>query len=297
MDPAWEFAVAPPGLAPGVDSVVGYRAYAPPPLHRGRPSSRLTFIVSLDEGVRVADDPAGLPAAAPLPVLLGGLHQRATYVGQGAGQAGVQLAVHPLAARALFGVPAGELLQAGYDGTPLLGRTARSLPERLAEAPGWAAAFGVVADLLAGRASDARGRLRPDLSRAWHLLEASRGQARIDRVAADVGLSTRHLGALFRRELGRSPKEVAGLMRFEHAMARIEAGVRHHGRPDLARTAAVAGYADQAHLTRDVTHRLGLSPTAWVAAELRNVQDRPVDDLRPWSHDDEPLPLPDPARR
>src|SRR5947209_7082470 len=48
----WEFVTAPPRIAPGVASMVGYRALrAPGEMHRGMPSSTLTFIVSLDDGV------------------------------------------------------------------------------------------------------------------------------------------------------------------------------------------------------------------------------------------------------
>src|SRR5690606_7750320 len=106
----WDFAVAPPRTAPGVTSMVGYRALAEPaPDHLGLPSSRLTFIVSLDEGVEAAADAAALKRARPAPIVLGGLHLSASHVRQRRDQAGVQLAVHPLASRALFGVPAAEL--------------------------------------------------------------------------------------------------------------------------------------------------------------------------------------------
>jgi hypothetical protein len=53
--PAWEFVVAPPRSAPGVVSMVGYRAVdVPDAVHRGLPSSLLTFMVSLDDGVEAA---------------------------------------------------------------------------------------------------------------------------------------------------------------------------------------------------------------------------------------------------
>jgi hypothetical protein len=96
----WEFIVAPPRSAPGVTSMVGYRALeVPAAVHRGMPSSMLTFIVSLDEGVEAADTLDGLPAARPKPLILAGLHVRASYVLQRRSQAGVQLAVHTLASR------------------------------------------------------------------------------------------------------------------------------------------------------------------------------------------------------
>jgi hypothetical protein len=69
----------------------------------------LTFIVSLDDGVEAAESAETLLAARPNPLLLGGLHVQAAHIRQRTGQTGVQLAVHPLAARALFGAPSAEL--------------------------------------------------------------------------------------------------------------------------------------------------------------------------------------------
>ena len=41
----------------------------------------------------------------------------------------------------------------------------------------------------------------------------------------------------------------------------------------MAGLAARAGYSDQSHLTREFVRFAGLPPTAWVAAELANIQD------------------------
>jgi hypothetical protein len=101
----------------------GYRALKTPgEVHRGMPSSTLTFIVSLDDGVEAAETAEALPAARPNPLLLGGLQVQAAHVRQRRGQAGVQLAVRPLAARALFGMPGAELSPTAVDGTTVLGR-------------------------------------------------------------------------------------------------------------------------------------------------------------------------------
>ena len=145
----WEFVAAPPHSAPGVVSMVGYRALdVPDVVHRGLPSALLTFIVSLDEGVEGAACAAALATARPVPVLLGGLHVEASQVRQRRGQAGVQLAVHPLAARALFGVPSVELSVTDFDATVVLGRQAVELRDRVSEARGWREAFSLVTGTL-----------------------------------------------------------------------------------------------------------------------------------------------------
>src|SRR5690349_4475761 len=110
-------ATAPCGRLPGVRSMIGYRALdVPDRTHLGMPSANLTFIVSADDGVEAAPDVSRLPLARPQRVIVGGLHLRASHVRQRRGQTGIQLAVHPLAARALFGVPAAELSVDDFDG-------------------------------------------------------------------------------------------------------------------------------------------------------------------------------------
>lgn len=283
----WDFITAPPRSAPGALSMVGYRALqVPRTVHRGMPSSRLTFIISLDDGLEVADAPEALGAARPTPLLLSGLQVRATHVRQRRGQAGVQLALHPLAARALFGMPSAELSCADLDATTVLGRHAIELHERALDARQWQDAFALIAGYLAGawqRREDAT--VRPEVAHAWHLLASSRGRAPVSAVADIVGVSARHLTTLFRREVGRPPKTIAMLMRFEWATAMIAESVRRHGLVDLAAVAHKTGYSDQAHLTREFVRFAGASPRRWLAEEFRNIQDGGHPSESCWEHD------------
>jgi AraC-like DNA-binding protein len=305
---------APRGMAPGVSSMVGYRSpAAPSAVHRGLPSSRLTFIVSLDQGVEAGATETEARSARPNPLLLAGLHTTASHVRRERAQCGIQLAVHPLAARTLFGVPAAALPVSGYDGAEVLGRWAVELQEQLAEAwdgggsgtardrtaeadpagsracgsgpvgpagrtesSPWADLFARTAQaLLASRTAhaDSAPAVRPELRRAWHLLERSGGRASVRELASDTGLSTRRLGTLFVQEVGLSPKRVAGLIRFERATRLIARQVAETGRTDLAAAAARAGFSDQSHLSREFLRHSGLSPRAWAAEEFRNIQD------------------------
>ncbi len=256
-------------------SAVGYRTPQPDhPVHYGLPSPWLTVIFSLDDGVESASDRAALPTAPPLPIIAAGLHTRSSFVRPRTGQAGVQLAVHPLAARSLFGVPAAELSATEYDGRQVLDRRATSTQERLTESRDWEHAFAVLGGHLT-RSLDRRRRDDPrsEVRHAWSLLEASGGRMPISAVAARVGLTPRHLGTLFTREVGRSPKAVARLIRFQHAVELIKHDVARSGRTDLAAVAARCGYADQPHLTHDFVERLGVPPTRWITEEFRNLQD------------------------
>jgi AraC-like DNA-binding protein len=195
-------------------------------------------------------------------------------VRQRPGQTGVQLAVHPLAARALFGVPSAELSVAEWDASAVLGRNGIRLQERVSEARQWGDVFRWIAEYLsdAWRRRDNAG-VRPEVAYAWHLLQLSGGRASVGALADRVGVTGRHLTTLFHHEVGRTPKTVAMLMRFERATAQISDSIRRRGTADLAAVAASTGYSDQAHLTREFARFAGAPPRRWITEEFRNIQD------------------------
>lgn len=176
--PSWEMAAASCDRLPGVTAMVGYRTLdAADGTHLGMPSASLTFIVSADDGVEAAADAAQLPSARPQRVVLGGLHLRASHVRQRRGQAGVQLAVHPLASRAVFGVPAAELSVEDFDGSAVLGAVAERLSDQVADAPSWHQAFDAVTEFV-HRGAAGRDAVRPELRYAWRMLRCSGGACR-----------------------------------------------------------------------------------------------------------------------
>jgi AraC-like DNA-binding protein len=246
----------------------------------------LTFIVSLDDGVEAADTPDALPDACPNPLILGGLHVHASHVRQRRGQAGIQLAVHPLASRALFGLPSAELSVSDFDGATMLGRRAMALRDRVAETHRWPDAFTLVSEYLVNARRRRDGvTVRPEVVYAWRLPERAQGRLAVSVMADRVGVSERHLTTLFRREVGRSPKTVAMLMRFEHATAAISESLRRRGRVDLAAVAADTGYYDQAHLSREFVRFAGVPPRRWLTEEFRNIQDGGHSFGSHWEHD------------
>ncbi len=75
---------------------------------------------------------------------------------------------------------------------------------------------------------------------------------RVDALAADLGFNERQLRRRFQDSVGYGPKVLQRVLR----LRRFLAAERH----DLARAALQAGYADQAHLTRECRRLTGLSP-------------------------------------
>lgn len=264
-----------PGL---VASAVGYdNTDNLPGLHRGLPSPYLTFIFSLDDAPIIGaetPDRALTDSASRAEVVLGGLHHAPAYIVQPKAQAGIQLAVHPLAARRLFGTPTRGITDLVGDGVAVLGNDATRLRERMAELPTWAERFDVLWAYLRRRADRAERVAGPaaPVADAWRWLAWTGGAGSLDGLAKHVGYSGRRLGQLFGAELGIGPKLLGRLFRFDLAKQQIANQLRRTGSCDLSRIAAERGFYDQSHLVRDFRQFTGTNPTAWIAEEFRNIQ-------------------------
>jgi AraC-like DNA-binding protein len=265
------------GLRPYVAAYTGYRqAGIEPARHRGLPSPWLTMIVTLDEPLLIARHPDPRQPPSSHDFLLGGLHTAPALVTHDGWQSGIQLALTPLGARALLGMPAAELASIDVEAADVLGRLAGEVRERVIAAPGWAGRFAVLEEFLAGRvrAAQAPGRPepRPEVSYAWSRLRQSGGAVSVTELAAETGWSARHLAERFRAETGLSPKAGARVVRFDQARRRLQRRQARDGRVALAGLAAECGYYDQAHMAREFRDLAGCPPSVLLAEELRNVQ-------------------------
>ncbi len=273
-----EHAVRRPGepLRPYVAWCTGYRqAGVEPAAHRGLPSPWLTMIVTLDEPLVIARHPDPRQPASAHDFLLGGLHTAPALVTHDGAQSGIQLAITPLGARALLGMPAAELASVDVEATAVLGRLATEVRERVVAAPDWPGRFAVLEDFLAGRvraAGEAAAAPRPEVSYALDRLRRTRGAVSVADLAAETGWSARHLSKQFRAETGLSPKAGARVVRFDRARRRLLRRQATGGRVVLAELAAECGYYDQAHLARDFRDLAGCPPSVLLAEEVRNVQ-------------------------
>ncbi|WP_406194308.1 helix-turn-helix domain-containing protein [Kitasatospora sp. NBC_01560] len=262
-------------LRPYVAWYSGYRQRGvAPAVHRGLPSPYLTFILTLDEPLTMAGHPDPAQAGGDYPTLLGGLHTSPALITHDGRQSGVQIAVHPLAARALFGLPAGELAGLDVPAEAVLGPAGRRLQEELQLAAGWPERFAAL-DAALLRAARPSGRVPPEVVRAWQALRSSGGSVPVAALARETGWSSRHLQDGFRRETGLTPKAAARVIRFDRARRLLGAP---GPLPRLATLAAHCGYFDQAHLAREFRALAGCAPSVWLAeegaeaAKFRNVQ-------------------------
>jgi AraC-like DNA-binding protein len=260
-------------LRPFLASYIGYRqAGGPPSLHRGLPSPYLTLIITLDDPMRMAVHTDRRTPPADYVTLLGGLHTVPAIISHDGRQSGIQLAIKPLGARALLGLPAGELTGMDADASAVLGPVATEMHERVRAAPTWAQRFAALDELLLRQLRIGAG-ASPEVTQAWRALLASGGTAAVPELAREAGWSARRLHTRFRCEVGLAPKEAARVVRFDRARRLLQRRVQAAGKPELAALAAVCGYYDQAHLAREFRALAGCAPSRWIDEEgIRNVQ-------------------------
>jgi uncharacterized glyoxalase superfamily protein PhnB len=105
-----------------VAAYTGYRQRGVPPArHRGLPSPYLTLIFTLDEPLTIAAHPDPGQPPGEFGTLLGGLHSVPALITHAGAQSGIQVALRPLGARALLGLPAGELAELDVPADAVLG--------------------------------------------------------------------------------------------------------------------------------------------------------------------------------
>ena len=104
----------------------------------------------------------------------------------------------------------------------------------------------------------ALARPRADAAIAEAARRLAHPRTRVESLAGDLGLSERQLRRRCHAAAGYGPKTLQRVLRFRRFLA--------GGERDLARAALDAGYADQAHLTRECTRLAGRPPAALLRA-------------------------------
>jgi AraC-like DNA-binding protein len=151
-------------------------------------------------------------------------------------------------AGAVLGLPASEMCGISPDAADVLGRdVAAALLDALAQ--------GSDPHALLRRAVHLRG-VEPDPLVRAAILALDRPLARVGPVAAELGVSARQLHRRVTDAVGYAPKVLARVLRFRRLQALPPA--------PLAELALDAGYADQAHMTAEVTRLAGISPVRFL---------------------------------
>jgi AraC-like DNA-binding protein len=251
----WADGVPDVSLRDLVISYTGFVGNAPATLHhREAPSGELIMILS--DGGFCAEPLAGVLTMQPFSSFLVGMCDQPISTEYRGERRGVQVRLDPLAAYALFGVPMHEMKNRIVALSDLLGQMAYQWEQRVLSPRDWPARFAILSRLLKDRiASGARP--SAEVTLAWRTLQRTGGGSRVDELVSDAGCSHRQLAKLFRSQVGVNPKTAARLLRFERAARMLETG-----RVSPSQVAAVCGYADQPHLTREFRRLAGVTPAS-----------------------------------
>jgi AraC-like DNA-binding protein len=170
----------------------------------------------------------------------------------------------PEAAAVVLGVPANELADRRIALDDVCDLWSRHLvsaaSERLWEQPTAAGRVEAVQSLIASRRNQLAAPPDPIVQHIISRLAAYRPDG-IRELARDAGISERQLRRRFLTAAGYSPKMFQRIIRFQKLLALAKADSRT--RPArLGDAAHIAGYADQAHMTREVGEFAGVTPSA-----------------------------------
>jgi len=258
-----------PILQPYVARCVGYDYLVDPrAVHHGLPAPSATVVIAFDDPLDTEwlGDPASRSRRW---TTVSGLGLRPALIHTHGIQRGIQLDLTPTGVGALLGVPVAAI------GDTLLTFAdvglGSDVHERLAAATTWHARFALLDRFLLARLEATTHRPAADVAQAWELWAGAHGLLPIRALAERTGWSRRHLQTRFRAEYGISPKQAARLFRFQHARTLSLGGC------PLAAVAHRAGYADQAHLTRDWRELAGTPPTASLREMFPILQDATED--------------------
>lgn len=135
----------------------------------------------------------------------------------------------------------------------LWGQKSRTLLDEWSNAKSVEECFVMMTQSL--RAADSRTPIQRAL--AW--MEQSRGQASLDWLARQAGLSARQFRRACLQHTGLSPKFLARVLRFRHALSQVHAEAGAH-----AGLAADCGYTDQSHFISEFREFSGRTPSEYL---------------------------------
>jgi AraC-like DNA-binding protein len=142
-----------------------------------------------------------------------------------------------------------------------------ALEEQLMNCASPDAAFVILRDAVNARLARRENATAPRRVREAVALLARGGE--VHRVARALGMSERSLHRDLVRWSGLAPKPLARILRMQRCLAALR-----NGRMPLALLALRLGYADQAHMTRELKTLAGVTPRDVIrAAPVRNLQD------------------------
>jgi AraC-like DNA-binding protein len=231
------------------------------PLRDSHPATGgATLILTLGPGIGIVDAARPGGPAEYVDAFIAGLHDVPATTESPGESCGVQVDLTPIGAYMLLRAPMDRFTTRSVSLEDAFGGSGIDLLERLRDTPGAEARFAAVDAFIESRL-DAAPPPAAGVVHAWHRLVQTQGRMPIQRLAADVGWSRKHLNARFKEQVGLPPKTLARVLRFREVIRLLDAGAR----APLSHIALRAGYYDQAHFNRDFRQFAGCPPGAFIA--------------------------------
>lgn len=251
-------------LRPYVSDYQGYRERARGPMRRLQPPfDGIPMIVTFGPSIDIinGDRPAEPRSYRSFLAGLHDVHVVTEYDGE---QMGFQVNFTLLGAYRFLNITMSDIANRVVDLGDLVGdAVAERLADQLRDAADWPARFDLMDRFLLERLHRGQS-MSPDIAWALKSLQASHGARTIGALSRDLACSRKTLIQRFNAQIGLSPKAVAGILRFAHAVDRIRAADEE----SWAELAIACGYYDQAHFNRDFRRYSGRTPRAFQAALL-----------------------------
>lgn len=253
-----------PRLKPYIIDYQGYRERAAGPMRRLQPPfDGIPMIVTFGPSIDIinGDRPAERRLFRSFLAGLHDVHVFTEYLGE---QMGFQVNFTLLGAYRFLNITMSDIANRVIDLGDLLGHAAADrLADALQDADDWPARFDVMDHFLLERLRGGRP-MSPDVAWALKSLQASHGARSIGALSRDLSCSRKTLIQRFHAQVGLSPKSVANILRFAHAVECIRAADEE----SWADLAVACGYYDQAHFNRDFRRFSGRTPRAFQASLL-----------------------------
>ena len=170
-----------------------------------------------------------------------------------------------------FKLPADELQNQHVSLEDLWGPEARTVRERLLEAPTPEIKFQVLEECLVAQTAKRMERHRA-VNQALALFRNIHTAPAMADVSGQIGISSRRFIQLFSNEVGLTPKLFCRVRRFQHVLQTLRNGTEF----DWAEIAADCGYYDQAHFIHDFKGFSGINPTTYSLQKTEHLNHVPI---------------------
>lgn len=231
---------------------------ADPAWERVLPTGAMQLVVNLrDDAIVIGNDAKTDSAVTLSGAVLNGAYTRPLNLARASRAETVGVSFSPIGAAPFLERPASELRDQTVSLETIWGPAGRRLRARLLSASTPHTKFRVLHAALRDQLTTAEASSPVDA--AVELIRSHAGTISVDALVEETGYSHRHVVAHFRKRVGRSPKRLCRVVRFQSVLSRVQ-GAEAIDWPQIARA---CGYYDQAHLIRDFQAFANMTPTAY----------------------------------